>query len=1138
MRPPMMGQPQQQQHDQHQNDHQNQQNGNQNDFLQQQQHLSNQFNTMSLNQPSKLGQQQFNNPLMQPPQSFQNQNVFQPPPQLSNTVNSNPSQPLGFNPMNQTQNLNHQPFTPHQNGLPRPTATPGSFNPLQPPQPSTSFNPAKQTPGSFNPLQPPTSTPGSFNPLLPPTSTPGSFNPLNPPPQASTSFNPLNPPTPGSFNPLQPPPQPSTSFNPLNPPPSTPGSFNPLQPPTGGMRPQFNNITNQPPRFSGPPTLGPSGSPQPQSFPQPGGGGPPTFNNQPGLHQLKSFPQPGSGGPPTFGGPPSFGTGPTGAYPPQPGSGSQPQFSYNDLNQQTAQQPLGSLNQPQQTTQQSRIDPDAIPNPIDVMNTNSSKSAGVYRTNEVGVAPPLVTTDFICKDEGLCNPRFIRSTVYSIPSNQDLIKQSKIPMAMSITPFAKLRTEENPNGEVEMEPPISNLGELGPVRCKRCKAYMSPYMQFIDNGRRFQCPYCDDITLVPQEYFNHLDHMGKRVDAYERPELCLGSYEFIATKDYCRNNQLPSPPAFIFMIDVSINSVRNGLLKTLCTHIKSDILPNLPKDVVNGSDDTSPLRVGFITYDKEVHFYNLKHTLAAPQTMVVSDVDEIFVPILDGFLVNPIESETVIHSLLDQLPTMFSENKEADLLLGPVIEAGIEALVSAKCNGKLFIFHTSLPSAHAPGQLKSNRDDRKLLGTDKEKQILMPANDYYAQLGKKCVEAGCSINLFLASNQYCDLATISDCLHKCAGQIYKYDFFMSDIQGERLIEDLKHCISNTYAFDAVMKVRTSTGVRAVDYLGNFSLSVNDIELAACDRTLCFSAELKHEDKLNENSKVFTQVAILYTSLSGQRRIRIHNMNFSVCNTYSLLYPSCDLDTIINYIGKLAVRSCGQSTPKTIQENIIQQVANMLACYRKNCANAPSRGQFILPETLKLMPLFINSLLKSDAISGAKSVTTDERVYHMFRFLSMDVLSSYVYFYPRIIPLLDIEDVNSVLPQIRCSYERLSDEGLYLVENGLVMYLWIGSNVSTTILQNLFGTPQLQQINIEKSKLVEIDSPISQTVRSVINKVNEQRNSMLKLVFVRQKDTLEQFFRPYLVEDKNLQSGASSYVDFLFQLHHEIRSILS
>lgn len=39
---------------------------------------------------------------------------------------------------------------------------------------------------------------------------------------------------------------------------------------------------------------------------------------------------------------------------------------------------------------------------------------------------------------------------------------------------------------------------------------------------------------VPQEYFAHLDHTGRRVDTYDRPELCLGSYEFVATKDYCK----------------------------------------------------------------------------------------------------------------------------------------------------------------------------------------------------------------------------------------------------------------------------------------------------------------------------------------------------------------------------------------------------------------------------------------------------------------------------------------------------------------------------------------------------------------------------------------------------------------------------
>ncbi len=39
---------------------------------------------------------------------------------------------------------------------------------------------------------------------------------------------------------------------------------------------------------------------------------------------------------------------------------------------------------------------------------------------------------------------------------------------------------------------------------------------------------------VPPEYFAHLDHTGRRVDTYDRPELYLGTYEFAATSDYCR----------------------------------------------------------------------------------------------------------------------------------------------------------------------------------------------------------------------------------------------------------------------------------------------------------------------------------------------------------------------------------------------------------------------------------------------------------------------------------------------------------------------------------------------------------------------------------------------------------------------------
>ena len=42
------------------------------------------------------------------------------------------------------------------------------------------------------------------------------------------------------------------------------------------------------------------------------------------------------------------------------------------------------------------------------------------------------------------------------------------------------------------------------------------------------------MFLVPNEYFNHLDHSGRRMDWFQRPELCLGSYEILATKQYCK----------------------------------------------------------------------------------------------------------------------------------------------------------------------------------------------------------------------------------------------------------------------------------------------------------------------------------------------------------------------------------------------------------------------------------------------------------------------------------------------------------------------------------------------------------------------------------------------------------------------------
>ncbi|KAM6203736.1 protein transport protein Sec24C isoform 2-T2 [Sarcoramphus papa] len=874
-------------------------------------------------------------------------------------------------------------------------------------------------------------------------------------------------------------------------PPTIPGPPLPGQTVAGPPTSQPNHVSSPPPPSTmpgphpGPPMSGLHGPPPPTHPPQPG-----YQMQQNGSFGQVRGPQPNYGG----------------AYPGTPNYGSQP----------------GPPPPPK------RLDPDSIPSPIQVIEDDrSNRGSEPFVTGVRGQVPPLVTTNFLVKDQGNASPRYIRCTSYNIPCTSDMAKQSQVPLAAVIKPLATLPPEET-------LPYLVDHGESGPVRCNRCKAYMCPFMQFIEGGRRFQCCFCSCVTEVPPHYFQHLDHTGKRVDFYDRPELSLGSYEFLATVDYCKNNKFPSPPAFIFMIDVSYNAVKSGLVRLICEELKS-LLDYLPRE---GNMEESAIRVGFVTYNKVLHFYNVKSSLAQPQMMVVSDVADMFVPLLDGFLVNVNESRTVIASLLDQIPEMFADTRETETVFAPVIQAGLEALKAAECAGKLFIFHTSLPIAEAPGKLK-NRDDRKLINTDKEKTLFQPQTSFYNNLAKDCVAQGCCVDLFLFPNQYLDVATLGVVPYQTGGSIYKYAYFQLETDQDRFLNDLRRDVQKEVGFDAVMRVRTSTGIRATDFFGAFYMSnTTDVEMAGldCDKTI--TVEFKHDDKLSEDSGALLQCALLYTSCAGQRRLRIHNLSLNCCTQLADLYRNCETDTLINYLAKYAYRGVLSSPVKTVRDALINQCAQILACYRKNCASPSSAGQLILPECMKLLPVYLNCVLKSDVLQPGPEVTTDDRAYIRQLVTSMDVAETNVFFYPRLLPLTKADvDSDSLPAAIRNSEERLSKGDIYLLENGLNIFVWVGVNVQQGLIQNLFGVSSFSQISNALSTLPVLENPFSKKVRSIVGVLQVQRSRYMKLIVVKQEDKLEMLFKHFLVEDKSL-SGGASYVDFLCHMHKEIRQLLS
>lgn len=65
--------------------------------------------------------------------------------------------------------------------------------------------------------------------------------------------------------------------------------------------------------------------------------------------------------------------------------------------------------------------------------------------------------------------------------------------------------------------------------------------------------------------------------------------------------------------------------------------------MLSSSDERgSPIQVGFVTYDKVIHFYNVKASLAQPQMMVLTDIADVFVPMVDGFLVSLTEARATL----------------------------------------------------------------------------------------------------------------------------------------------------------------------------------------------------------------------------------------------------------------------------------------------------------------------------------------------------------------------------------------------------------------------------------------------------------------------------------------------------------------
>ncbi|KAF2910869.1 protein transport protein SEC24 B isoform X2 [Oryza sativa Japonica Group] len=922
-----------------------------------------------------------------------------------------------------------------------------------------------------------------------------------------------------------------------------------------------------PPQFGGPP--GAMSQPAPPQFGAPGGmpqpappqfGAPrPAFSGPPAAAGLASSqampPSFGSQQQQPFGGAPQFGLPRPGAQPPFPAQsaplsqqapfmgpprGSAPAFGAAPWQSQGAgsgamQPPMRMPGMPPNTLGQgmpptmptmpysphagtqvstpSKIDPNQIPRPM------AETSVIIFETRQGGQAaiPPAASSEFIVKDTGNCSPRLMRCTVNQIPCTGDLLTTSGMPLSLMVQPFSLPHPSEEPIQLVD-------FGDMGPIRCSRCKAYINPFMRFVDQGRRFICNLCGFSNDTPREYICNLGPDGRRRDADDRPELCRGTVEFVASKEFLVRD--PMPAVYFFLIDVSMNAIQTGSTAAACSAISQAIsdLPEGPRTMV-----------GIATFDSAIHFYSLKRAQQQPLMLIVPDVQDVYTPLQKDLILPVSECRENLEQLLESIPSMFENNRVADSAFGAAMKAGFLAMKST--GGKLLVFQSVLPSLGVGSLSAREAEGRANVSTgDKEPhKLLQPVDKTLKTMALEFAEYQVCVDVFLTTQSYVDIASISVVPNTTGGRVYYYYPFSARSDPAKLFNDLRWNISRPQGFEAVMRVRCSQGLQVQDYFGNFCKRVpTDIDLPSIDSDKTIMVTFKHDDKLQENSECGFQCALLYTTVYGQRRIRVMNLSLPCTNMLSNLFRYADLETQFTCFLKQAANGIPTSTLLHLREEVTNTCINILQSYRKYCASVSSSGQLILPEALKLLPLYTLALIKSIGLRNEGRL--DDRSYWISLVSSVSVLLAVPLVFPRLIPIHDLTsrgDDESLIPSpLMLNSENIREDGVYLLENGEDGLIYVGNVVEPTILEQIFGVSSLAALP-SQAVLEQFDNELSRKVNEVINEIRRQRCSYLRLRLCRRGEPSGDFFRSFLTEDK--APGGLSYVEFLVHVHRQIQS---
>jgi protein transport protein SEC24 len=319
------------------------------------------------------------------------------------------------------------------------------------------------------------------------------------------------------------------------------------------------------------------------------------------------------------------------------------------------------------------------------------------------------------------------------------------------------------------------------------------------------------------------------------------------------------------------------------------------------------------------------------------------------------------------------------------------------------------------------------------------------------------------------------------------------------------------SLECVMRTRISSGYKVSSFITPVLISHGDLmRMSTVDENQTYTVILdfqsqsttpqnKEKDNVNMGGLIqeecepfiYIQSALLYTHRDGSRRVRIHNLCMPTSKKISEIHESVDCEALSAFYIKILIEKIFKT--KKIVNSIIS-VENMFKTLISSVFSSMHSHTKDLPGNLEYLPLYFCGIVKNrvackDEIGLKLDIDTSN--YFRIKILKMNVNEIINFIYPKFYQIhhllvdqkLGVVDQEGQiqLPEITSTYAKsLDNDGVYLIDNGVALILYVKLNTEKALIHSLFGVECLTEIKsaISENNLFNED-PLNKRLYNIV-----------------------------------------------------------